>query len=29
MERRGFVIHWIDATLPMEEKIERIKAIWQ
>lgn len=24
MERRGFVIHWLDATLPMEEKIERI-----
>ena len=24
MERRGFTIHWIDATLPMEEKIERI-----
>ena len=29
MERRGFVIHWIDATLPMEEKIERIKELWQ
>ena len=24
MERRGFTIHWIDATLPMEEKIQRI-----
>lgn len=24
MERRGFTIHWIDATLPMEEKVERI-----
>ena len=24
MERRGFVIHWLDATLPMEEKVERI-----
>ena len=24
MERRGFKIHWIDATLPMEEKINRI-----
>ena len=24
MERRGFVIHWISATLPMEEKIARI-----
>ena len=22
MERRGFTIHWIDATLPMEEKVE-------
>ncbi|MCH5309894.1 MAG: tRNA (adenosine(37)-N6)-dimethylallyltransferase MiaA [Prevotella sp.] len=29
MERRGFHIHWIDATLPMEEKIERIKQLWQ
>ena len=24
MERRGFQIHWIDATLPMEEKVSRI-----
>lgn len=24
MDRRGFVIHWLDATLPMEEKVERI-----
>ena len=24
MERRGFTIHWLDATLPMEEKIEHI-----
>lgn len=24
MERRGFTIHWIDACLPMEEKVERI-----
>ena len=24
MERRGTVIHWIDASLPMEEKIEQI-----
>ena len=29
MERRGFKIHWIDATLPMEDKIERIKTLWQ
>ena len=29
MERRGFKIHWIDAMLPMEEKIERIKQLWQ
>ena len=29
MERRGFMIHWINATLPMEEKIERIKQLWQ
>ncbi len=24
MERRGFHIHWIDAALPMEEKVEQI-----
>lgn len=24
MERRGFAIHWIDATSPMEEKVEKI-----
>ena len=24
MERRGFKINWIDATLPMEEKIKII-----
>ena len=24
MERRGFTIHWIDATLPMEEKVKII-----
>ena len=24
MERRGFIIHWLDATLPMEEKIDQI-----
>lgn len=24
MERRGFTIHWIDATLPMEEKVQAI-----
>jgi tRNA dimethylallyltransferase len=24
MERRGFQIHWIDAMLPMEEKVKRI-----
>ena len=29
MERRGFQIHWIDATLPIEEKIDRIKHLWQ
>ena len=24
MERRGFTIHWIDATLPLEEKVQTI-----
>ena len=27
MERRGFVINWIDASLPMEEKVNTIKKI--
>lgn len=27
MERRGFTIHWLDATLPMEEKTECIKKL--
>ena len=27
MERRGFIIHWIDATLPMEEKVEQIMSM--
>jgi len=26
MERRGFTIHWLDATLPMHEKVEIIKS---
>ena len=29
MERRGFTIHWIDATLPMEEKVAEIMNFWQ
>ena len=24
MERRGFTIHWIDASIPMKEKVERV-----
>lgn len=27
MERRGFTIHWIDATLPMETKIQKILSL--
>ena len=27
MERRGFTIHWIDATLPMSEKVDRIQSL--
>lgn len=27
MERRGFRIHWVSATLPMEEKIARIQSL--
>ena len=29
MERRGITINWIDATLPMEEKVNRIIKLWQ
>jgi len=29
MERRGFTMHWIDATLPMDEKLSEIYKIWQ
>lgn len=28
MERRGFVIHWIDAQVAPEEKVERVKALY-
>ena len=27
MERRGFTIHWIDATLPVEEMIQRAEEL--
>ena len=27
MERRGFTIHWINATLPMEEKVAYVKTL--
>lgn len=29
MERRGTHISWIDATLPMEDKIKQIRQLWQ
>lgn len=29
MEKRGIHIHWIDALLPVEEKIERVKSLLQ
>ena len=29
MERRGFTIHWIDALLHMEEKVEQILRLWR
>jgi tRNA dimethylallyltransferase len=28
MERRGFMIHWLDARLPMEEKVRQIKNLY-
>jgi tRNA dimethylallyltransferase len=27
MERRGFTIHWIDATLPMQQKVAQIRQL--
>jgi len=27
MERRGFNIHWIDASMPTDEKIERVESL--
>lgn len=29
MERRGFTIHWIDALLPLDEKIKQVERLWQ
>ena len=29
MERRGLTIHWIEATLPMEEKLRQAEALIQ
>lgn len=29
MERRGIEIHWIDGRLPMEEKVNKIRELWQ
>ena len=29
MERRGFTIHWIDATLPVDDKVQKIIQLWQ
>lgn len=28
MERRGFAIHWLDATWPMSEKIDFVQKLW-
>jgi len=28
MERRGFVIHWINASLPLEEKVRLIENLY-
>ena len=29
MEKSGVKIHWVDSSLPMEEKIKEIKKLWQ
>lgn len=28
MERRGFAIHWLDATWPMSEKVDFVQKLW-
>jgi len=28
MERRGFTIHWVNATQTMEDKVEEILSLW-
>jgi tRNA nucleotidyltransferase/poly(A) polymerase len=28
-QRRGTLIHWVDAMLPMEEKVKRVEEIYQ
>lgn len=28
MERRGFAIHWIDATLPLDDKVRKCLELW-
>ncbi len=28
-ERRGFRIHWLSVEMPMEERIEKVKELWQ
>ena len=27
MERRGFTIHWINGTLPLEERVEKVLSL--
>ncbi|PID94101.1 MAG: tRNA (adenosine(37)-N6)-dimethylallyltransferase MiaA [Bacteroidetes bacterium] len=29
MQRKGAVIHWVDGTLPMEERVAAVMAIWK
>ena len=29
MERRGIAIHWIDASLPLEEKVRRVRFLYE
>lgn len=29
MERRGFAIHWLDATWPMAEKVDFVEKLWR
>ena len=28
-ERRGIQIHWLDVEMPLEERVQKVKELWQ